>query len=205
MIAQTQRRSSSPSEKFSAIVRRFRPRRSGMRRSVFDLQFVPVESRRSYRMACLLFWSILLTFFFLQNVISVGIVTDRSMLPLLSDGEYVLINRYMYHFAHPRRGDIIVLHRRVIDPERYVKRVIGLEGEMLFIRSGSVYINGHRLEEPYVMGKTFPNLGPIWLHQGQYFVMGDNRIESLDSRYFGLVTLHDIEGRITPGELFSFF
>ena len=171
---------------------------------LFDLRFVPIESRRSYRMACLLFWSILLTFFFMHDVISVGIVTDRSMLPLLSDGEYFLVNRYLYHFTHPKRGDIIVLHRWIGDPDRYVKRVIGLEGETLLIHAGHVYVNGHQLEEPYILGSTFPEMGPLKLSKGAYFVMGDNRVESLDSRYFGPVKLSDIEGRVKPGELFSF-
>ena len=174
------------------------------RRAWFDWRFVSVESRWAYGLACILFWSILSFFFCQRYVVSVGVMTERSMLPTLVEGNYFLINTYIYHVARPKRGDIVVLRRGASFSEQYVKRVIGLAGEALLIRSGNVYINGHRLSEPYAAGNTFPDVGPYILPKDAYFVMGDNREESEDSRYFGAVALRDIEGQIKPGELFPF-
>ena len=174
------------------------------RRTLFDRRYVREESRRAYRLACILFWSLLLYFFCQRYVVSLGIVAERSMLPLLSEGEYFLVNKYIYHFVHPQRGDIVVLRRTSAAPDEYVKRVIGLEGELLLITSGRVYINGRLLTEPYVLGGTFPDVGPYRIAQGSYFVMGDNREQSEDSRQFGSIVLRDIQGKIKPGQLFAF-
>ncbi|MBI3011355.1 MAG: signal peptidase I [Candidatus Omnitrophica bacterium] len=174
------------------------------RRAWFDWRFITGESRRAYGLACILFWSVLSFFFCQRYVVSLGVMTERSMLPALVGGNYFLINKYIYHVARPKRGDIVVLRRDLSSSEEYVKRVIGLEGETLLIWFGNVYINGHRLTEPYAVGGTFPNLGPYTLPKDTYFVMGDNREESEDSRHFGAVTLREIEGKITPGELFPF-
>lgn len=180
------------------------PQADRRRRAWFDRRFVKEESRRVYRLAFLLFWSLLLYFFCQRYVVSMGIVTDRSMLPTLVEGNYVLVNKYVYHLRRPRRGDIVVIRPRVLNSEEYVKRVIGLPGETLFIRSGGVYINGRRLAEPYVMSPTLPDAGPYTLGTEQYFVLGDNRLQSEDSRSFGPVELKDLEGQVTPGRLFPF-
>ena len=100
--------------------------RTWRRRVLFDWRFVSLESRRSYRMACMLFWSVLLYFAFQRYVIILGVISDRSMLPTLAEGQYFLVNKYIYHLSHPKRGDIIVLHWWVSPAEEYVKRVIGL-------------------------------------------------------------------------------
>ena len=173
------------------------------RRALFDWHFVPVESRRAHRLACILFWSILLYFGCQRYVVSLGVVAERSMLPTLTEESYFLVNKYIYHFVRPRRGDIVVLRSKTY--EEYVKRVIALEGETLLITAGRVYINGRELREPYVRGTTFPDRGPLRVEKDSYFVMGDNREESFDSRQFGSVLLKDIEGKITPGQLFSVF
>ena len=174
------------------------------RRAWFDWRFVKGESRRAYRLAFLLFWSLLLYFFCQRYVVTMGIVTDRSMLPALAPGNYVLVNKYIYHVSRPKRGDIAVIRPRVQGSEEYVKRVIGLPGETVLIRSGHVYIDGRRLVEPYVLSPTLPDAGPYRLGKEQYFVLGDNRPESDDSRFFGPVELKDLEGKISPRELFRF-
>ena len=174
------------------------------RRAAFDRRYVREESRRAYRLACILFWSILLYFVCQRYVVSLGIVAERSMLPLLSEGEYFLVNKYIYHFVRPQRGDVVVLRRNAATSDQYVKRVIGLEGEVLRITSGRVYVNGRLLAEPYVLGGTFPDFGPYRIPVGSYFVMGDNREQSEDSRWFGSVALREIEGKIKPGQLFTF-
>ena len=173
------------------------------RRVFFDRRFVRVERRRSYNWALIYFGSILMTLFIQQRVVSVGIVTDRSMIPTLYDGNTFLINKYIYALSRPRRGDIVVLYPRPFATEQYVKRVVGLSGETLEIRSGRVVVDGRPLEEPYAKGPTYPGWGPKVIPEGFYFVLGDNRPNSEDSRAFGLVSIRNIKGRIKPGELFS--
>lgn len=175
------------------------------RRALFDPHLVRTESRRSYRLAFILFWSILLTFLFQRYVISLGIITDRSMSPTLRDGEHVLVNKYIYRLTRPKRGEVVVLRRAAFETEEYVKRVVGLSGEKIAIRSGVIYINGRRLEEPYAVGETYPDQPPRHLGPREYFVLGDNRLSSEDSRHFGEVRLDQLEGRVTPDRLFEFF
>ncbi|MGH7408660.1 MAG: signal peptidase I [Candidatus Methylomirabilales bacterium] len=172
------------------------------RRVFFDWRFVKTEHRRSYRLAFILFWSILMYFLVQRYVVSAGVVTDISMLPTLLEGNYYLVNKYIYVFGLPERGDLVVLRRDQFASEQYVKRVIGLPGERLLIRSGVVYINGRRLEEPYAPDPTFPDLGPLTIEEESYFVMGDNRPVSEDSRHYGTVPGSHIQGKIRPDRLF---
>ena len=172
------------------------------RRALFDWRYVREESRRAYRMACILFWSVLMFFFCQRYVVGMGVIAERSMLPTLSDGSYFLVNKYIYHVTRPKRREIVVLRRGAYETEEYVKRVIGLSGETLRLHAGRVYINGRLLDEPYAVGPTYPEFGPYRIEPGRYFLMGDNRAVSEDSRAFGTVPLRDIEGKISPGELF---
>ena len=174
-------------------------------RAFFDPRFVRTESRRVYRLAFLLFWSVLLAGFYHQHVVSLGIITDRSMMPLLLEGNYCLVNRYIYQFSRPHRGDIVVLRPQPNADDYYIKRVIGLAGEIIEMRSGNVYINGRRLREPYAVAPTFPDMPPHRISDDCYFVMGDNRLESFDSRQVGSIPIRQIDGRVTPDKLFDFF
>jgi signal peptidase I len=180
------------------------------RRALFDARYVRMESRRAYRLAFLLFWSVLLYFATERYILGLGVVTDRSMVPTMAEGSHFLINKYIYRLTQPQRGDVIVFARQSYQPEqpeaqRYVKRVIALGGETLLIKAGKVFINGRELSEPYVLGTTYPRLGPLRVPEGACFVMGDNRPRSEDSRHFGPVALKELEGRITPHKLFAFF
>lgn len=121
----------------------------------------------------------------------------------------VLANRFIYHLRDPRRGDIIVFDTPPQAQERcgaggtFVKRIVGLPGERLEIRlvrgDAYVFINGRQLNEPYVeagrrqLGSTF---GPVRVPQGRYFVMGDNREASCDSREWGAVPEENIIGKV---------
>ena len=180
--------------------------RTGARRlRLFDSRFVRTESRRSYRMACLLFWSLLLYFFCQRYVTTLGVIKERSMLPTLAEDSTFLVNKYIYHLTRPKRGDIIVLRPGSSESDEYVKRVIGLPGETIQARRGRMVVDGRPLDEPYVLGETWPEFGPLQIPLGRYFVMGDNRAQSEDSRAFGPVSLKQIEGRITPGRWFDFW
>ncbi|MBC7341757.1 MAG: signal peptidase I [Clostridia bacterium] len=113
-------------------------------------------------------------------------IPSSSMEPALEPGDRIIVNKILYHFAVPQRGDIVVF-RYPVDPSRdFVKRIIGLPGETVEVRNSRVYINGRPLEESYLPSQlSYPNYGPIRVPQGSFFVMGDNRPDSDDSRVWG--------------------
>jgi len=140
---------------------------SGKDRAFFNWRYIrgKYERRREHRLAFILLWSILLAFLFRTFVVTVGVVNDTSMHPALGEGGYYLVNKYIYHFARPQRGDIVVFRVGQYDTEEQVKRIIGLPGETLQITSGEVYINGRRLDEPYAVGATYPDFGPTTVEE----------------------------------------
>ncbi len=136
-------------------------------------------------------------FLFLSiNTISARIrVESVSMQPTLFAGNFVVVNKLSYRFGEPSRGDIIVF-RYPPDPELdpYIKRVIGLPGEHVFVEDGKVYINGVRISEPYLETQT--QQGGEWtVPQDALFMMGDNRNNSSDSRAWGMVPLENVIGK----------
>lgn len=128
-------------------------------------------------------------------------VEGVSMQPGLQSGDLVVVSQIAYDFgARPQRGDVIVLHPPSDPTAVYVKRIIGVPGDQLFITPNAVYVNGHQLDETYVKlidPSAMENepLGTINLGPGQYFVMGDNRQNSTDSRVFGYVPRQNIIGK----------
>lgn len=177
-------------------------RRPPYKRRFWDWRYIPEEKRGSYNWGLILFGSLLMFFFFQRFVVSVSIIQETSMFPTLRHGEYYLVNKYIYHLTPPRRGEIVALHETDYAPDSYVKRVIGLSGETLQIQEGAVFVNGQQLVEPYAIGKTYPPMGPIVIGKDSYFVMGDNRPDSYDSRHFGQVRLKNFEGKIDPSKWF---
>ena len=179
---------------------------SGKDRAFFNWRYIrgKYERRREHRLAFILLWSILLAFLFRTFVVTVGVVNDTSMHPALGEGGYYLVNKYIYHFARPQRGDIVVFRVGQYDTEEQVKRIIGLPGETLQITSGEVSINGRRLDESYAVGATYPDFEPTTVEEHSYFVLGDTRWVREDSRDFGAVPLKNIVGKVKPGEFFPF-
>ncbi len=124
-------------------------------------------------------------------------IPSGSMIPTLLVGDHILVNKLVYRFGDPKRLDVAVF-KFPLDPKKdYIKRVIGLPGDKVEIVNKVVYINGKPLKEPYVQ-HTDPhiiprgvqprdNYGPVVVPKGHYFVMGDNRDSSYDSRYWGFV------------------
>jgi signal peptidase I len=124
-------------------------------------------------------------------------VEGNSMNPLLSDQERIFINKFVYHFEPIDRGDVIVFWYPLDRSKSFIKRVVGLPGETIQIRAGDVYIDGKELSDQYVPPSYLDgsNYGPVKISPEQYFVMGDHRDSSNDSRVFGPVPRSLIYGK----------
>ena len=124
-------------------------------------------------------------------------VEGTSMAPLLSDQERIFINKFVYRFEPIARGDVVVFWYPLDRSKSFIKRIIALPGEVVQIRSGIVYVDGVQLSEPYVppQYEDLSDYGPVRIPRDMYFVMGDHRISSNDSRVFGPVPSRFIYGR----------
>jgi len=135
--------------------------------------------------------------FLLQSVKVVG----RSMVPTLSDSQHYLLNRWIYYVRDPQQSDIVVL-RDPSDNGYSVKRVIAAPGDSICLKGGDVYVNGRKLKEAYLAPGTPTFTDPkcrnhlILCGKGQFFVLGDNRMNSIDSRTYGPVPRQNILGPI---------
>lgn len=116
-------------------------------------------------------------------VIEGRIIPSGSMLPTLQLQDRVMVNKFIYYFKEPQRGDVIVFHPPDIlnSKDDYIKRVIGLPGETVEIKNQHVYINGAPLTEPYLAEPMNYTYGPVVVPIDSLFVMGDNRNHSFDS------------------------
>jgi signal peptidase I len=137
-----------------------------------------------------------LALYFGINAVSARIrVESISMQPTLEAGNYVIVNRLAYKLGKPSRGDIIVF-RYPPDPERepYIKRVIGLPGDVVRVTGGKVYVNDQPLNEPYIAAA--PNYEGTWtVPANSLFVLGDNRNRSSDSHSWGMVPIANVLGK----------
>src|SRR5207253_11429953 len=127
-------------------------------------------------------------------------VEGLSMFGTLDNNDYLIANKIDYRLHAPHRGDIVILRPPTPSTTDYIKRVVALPGERLLIHNGVVYINGHKLDEPYLPEAWTVNTewgGPSGqlIPPNNYFVMGDNRNRSQDSRTFGPISRDRIDGR----------
>jgi len=124
-------------------------------------------------------------------------VEGTSMAPLLSDQERIFINKFVYRFEPIQRGDVVVFWYPADHSKSFIKRVVGLPSETVQIRQGVLYVNGKVIPEPYVPPQYEDNsdYGPKTVPNDCYFVLGDHRISSNDSRVFGPVPSQLIYGR----------
>jgi len=122
------------------------------------------------------------------------VVLGQSMEPNLYQNQQLIIDKLSYRFHGPLRGDIVVVEVRNSDIP-YIKRVIGLAGEILEVRNNRVYIDGEVLSETYISEVMQGNFGPITIPDDHVFVMGDNRRSSRDSRTLGTIPVDDVLAR----------
>lgn len=125
---------------------------------------------------------------------NLSVVRGSSMAPRIHDGDRILIDHFSYVFGDVQRGDIVVL-KYPLDPSvDYIKRVIGLPGDEIVLEDGVVWVNGRRLQEPYVAEQDPFSRVHLVVKPAHFFVLGDNRPRSCDSREFGLVPQDYIRG-----------
>lgn len=136
-----------------------------------------------------------------KYVVMVSLVPSGSMIPTFQIRDRLIVNRFIYRFTEPNRGDIIVF-KSTTDDKDYVKRCIGLPGETVEMKNGYVYINGKLLVLSGVdIQRDRTNFGPMVVPPSSYFVLGDNRGNSRDSRYWGVVPKSHLMGK----SLFTFW
>ena len=125
----------------------------------------------------------------------VSLMRGVSMAPTYNDGDVLLINKFSNQFS---RGDVVVFRRPATERNygHMIKRIVGLPSEKIEIRDGNVFVNGAELREDYHQGETSPNL-TVALADDQYFILGDNRPSSADSRSFGPITRSNITAKVS--------
>ena len=162
-------------------------------------------------------FALLLALFIRSFIVQAFKIPSGSMIPTLQIGDHILVNKLSYgirspfwdlflvSFKKPQRGDVVVFIFPEDRSKDFIKRVTGIEGDMVEIREKKVYINGKPLEDPHAHIEDDPpergplnvrdNYGPKQVPENFIFVMGDNRDRSYDSRYWGYVNLDDVKGR----------
>jgi signal peptidase I len=161
----------------------------------------PKSVLREYAEALII--AVLLALVIRTFVVQAFKIPSGSMLPTLQIGDHILVNKFIYYFEPIQRGDIIVFKFPQDETRDFIKRVIGLPGDTLEIRGRQVLINGVPLGEPYAVYSDGPiaqavereRLAPLVIPPGKFFMMGDNRDHSMDSRVWGLLDMHKIKGR----------
>lgn len=161
--------------------------------------------------------ALLLALFIRAYFIQAFKIPSGSMIPTLLIGDHILVNKFIYGttipfsdkrvliLRKPERGDIIVF-KYPEDPKRdFIKRLVAAEGDVIESRNQVIYVNGKSVEEPFIQhtdnslrpGGIEPrdNFGPVVVPKGKYFMMGDNRDQSYDSRYWGFIDTKEIRGK----------
>jgi signal peptidase I len=130
-------------------------------------------------------------------VIDARYVPSTSMVPTIQPNDRLLVNKFLYRFTSPKRGDIIVFKPpEKINPQGdFVKRVVGLPGEKVKVEKGYVYINGEKLDEPYLNERPTYNMDEVTVPENHVLVLGDNRNYSLDGHVWGFLEESAIKGK----------
>ncbi len=141
-------------------------------------------------------WAVVLALILRTFVIQAFWIPSGSMIPTLEIGDRVLVLKFWYHLPNggPKRGDITVF-KYPVDPRRdFVKRVVGLPGDTVEMRNGTVFVNDRELFEPYVKNTDSYNMAPVKVPDKHFFCLGDNRPNSQDGRFWGFVPENFMRG-----------
>ncbi len=140
----------------------------------------------------------ILAIFIITYVARSFYIPSESMLPTLKVNDYILVNRFVYKMASPSRGEVIVFHPpHVKNPEEtdFIKRIVGVENDVVEVANGVLYLNGLPQDEPFIKEAIEADFPAYRVPPGHVFVMGDNRNNSDDSRYWGPLPLENIVGK----------
>ena len=178
----------------SAVLKYFIKRDKGscLCKKALKFIFEYVDSARSASILALVIVTIIVQTF--------GIPTG-SMIPTLNIGNHLMVNKFIYYFRKPERGDVMVFVYPVNPKKDFIKRLVGLPGETIQIKDGSVFINGEELRAPqtiaerYYYNEGMYGEGLIKIPDNTYFVMGDNTKNSKDSRFWGFVPKKNLLGK----------
>lgn len=154
-----------------------------------------------YLLVVILLTALLVRIFLIDSFVVIG----NSMAPTMINGDYVFVNKTAYWFSQPARGDVVVGNFRVMTEKKVIKRVIGLPGEWIFIENGTIYVStertGPRTEVGMLDKESFTDeisssysyrLDPF-----EYFLLGDNGLNSVDSRELGPIDVYAIDGKVS--------
>lgn len=160
-------------------------------KKIFYAQGVTYELTRG--VILFIIFIILINYF----IVTIHVVQGESMEPNFSSNQFIITNKISYLIDQPRRGDVVVLKfPGDPDKQKYIKRIIGLPGEKLEIKNSEIYINNQKLIESYISENinTYPDM-IITMNENEYFVIGDNRPNSSDSRIWGKARKNDFIGK----------
>ncbi len=149
------------------------------------------------------FIGIVIVAFLLAMILRTFVIEGRwipsgSMLPTIQVGDRVMVNKFIYYFKMPERGDIVVFEppEAINQQDDYIKRIIGLPGDKIEVKDGKVWVNDEPLDEPYIAEPSNYEYGPVKVPENALFVMGDNRNMSYDSHLWnGWLTMDHLKGK----------
>jgi len=156
----------------------------------------PQTVLRVIRGALISFQAVFVAFVVWLLLFNFSVVRGQSMRPGIRDGDRILIDRFSYMFGAVDRGDIVVLGYPLDPSLDYIKRVVAVPGDQVQIRAGRLFVNGVAVNEPYVADLDRTSYIATEVTEGHYFVLGDNRPRSSDSREFGQVPMELLKGKV---------
>lgn len=136
-----------------------------------------------------------IAFIIITFIGQVTVVRGASMEPTLHNNERLIANKISYRFESPKRSEIIIFKPPLEIKRNYIKRIIGLPGDKIEIIKGEIYLNDNKLEDNYVKYKSYEDIPALVVPDDSFFVLGDNRSNSSDSRYWGFVPRKNVVGK----------
>lgn len=137
----------------------------------------------------------IIAFIIITFIGQVTVVKGASMEDTLFNRERLICNKISYRFSEPQHGDIVIFKPPIDQNHNYIKRLIAVEGDKVKIVDGTVYLNGEKLEESYIIHHSFETMPEITIPENSFFVLGDNRNNSSDSRFWGFVPRKNLIGK----------